>query len=555
MATVVWDTPVMGQQWEQGVSKRRSARRVAGFVCMACTSACFVLAGNSPAFATPIGTQFVPVPASVVWPATMADGTPQSSSVTVDTAEVATGNDLQGGVQLAAGQSYFYVVLHTSYAYSVDPHTPFAMPATAATLMTAQGTVTGIPSPPSSFAIDGSWYFPVPANLTSASLQIASFTKVLGDDRGNFTQWTFNPTPIAFVAQPVTPSAAPGAGQASVGGTASNSASPPTRTTSPIENKGGAKGGGPPVGVTLGAGAVGAVVLGTAGAGLVSIMRRRAFSRADHEGRVMLSGPPLLVAGAAGLAAVAGAPDRHAIFVKLLGPLEVHGTRQPITAGPLLEVMVFLALNPGKTFTSVQLREEIWGLGRRPITSNTFRKYLVQFRKACGPGVVVTDVYRYELTDAVLCDWDLFQAALNTDTDRDNDDVLMGQEEALGFVRGPVLNGSFDGKKNSPFTWATERVFLIEDEVISISCELAIACLDLNDPKRAKSAIAQGLLCSDANMALRIVDLQVGAAFESSRELDRRLEAGRAAMATFPNDVAKLEAHARALGWAPRVSS
>jgi hypothetical protein len=279
--------------------------------------------------------------------------------------------------------------------------------------------------------------------------------------------------------------------------------------------------------------------------------RRRAFDRAEREGRVSLSGPPAFVVGAAALAGAVGRPDRHGILVKLIGPLEVHGTKRPVTAGPMLELIVFLALNPGKSFNSVQIRQAIWKLGRRRITSNTFRKYLVQFRKTFGPGVVVTDVYRYELTDAVLCDWDLFQDALSVGTAAD--EVLAGQEKALDLVRGPMLNGSFDGK-NSPFSWATSRLFEIEDKVVSVSCELAKAYLRLGDPERARKAVMRGLLCSDADLRLRIVDLRVGAEFNSSRELERRLDAGRAAMADFPSDVAKLEANARSLGWTPRIS-
>lgn len=548
------DTPGMGQQWRHGESKGRSAGGVALVLATACAPVALLIAGSSAAFATAsatqVGTQFVPVTGSVLWPATMADGTPQSSTVTVDTAEVAPGDQLPGGVQLNASQNYFFVALHPSYAYSIDPHTPFAMPTTAANLVTAQGTVTGIPVPPSSFAIDGSWYFPVPAGLTSGTLQVALFTKVLGDDRGNFTQWTFSPTPIAFVARPDAASAATGGSQP--GANSSHSATPTKATAPHDEGRGGGKGGGTPVGDVLGAGAAGAVVLGAAGAGLVSTRRRRAFNRAEREGRVSLSGPPAFVAGAAALAGAVGRPDRHSILVKLIGPLEVHGTKRPVTAGPMLELIVFLALNPGKSFNSVQIRQAIWGLGRRRITSNTFRKYLVQFRKTFGPGVVVTDVYRYELTDAVLCDWDLFLDALSAGAAAD--DVMAGQEKALGLVRGPILNGSFDGK-NSPFSWATSRLFEIEDKVVSISCELAKAYLRLGDPERARKAVIRGLLCSDADLRLRIVDLRVGAEFNSSRELERRLEAGRAAMADFPSDAAKLEANARALGWTPRISS
>ena len=180
-------------------------------------------------------------------------------------------------------------------------------------------------------------------------------------------------------------------------------------------------------------------------------------------------------------------------MVKLLGWLEIEGTKQPVTAGPLLELICYLVLNPGRSFTSVQIRESVWGLGRQPITSGAFRNYMVALRKAFGPGVVVTDRYRYELTDAVISDWDLFRAALEAD------DHLSGQEEALALVRGPVLHGSFDGKKNSPFAWAVGIANDIEDRITTTADDLAQAYLDLGDPAKASRAIAQGLLCADSN--------------------------------------------------------
>jgi hypothetical protein len=483
----------------------------------------------------------------------MADGTPQSSTVTVDTAELAPGAKLPGGVQLTPGQNYFYVALHPSYAYSIDPHAPFAMPITAATLVTSQGTVPGIPIPPSSLTIDGSWYFPVPAKLTTATLQVTSFTKVLGDDRGNFTQRTFSPTPIEFVAQPGASPAVPGASQANVGSTASQSASAATRTAPHVGSKGGiaggGKGGGPPMGVALGAGAVGAAILGATGAGLMSVRRRRAFARADREGRIVLAGPPALVAGATALAGVARKLQQQNVFVELLGSLRIQGTKQPITAGPLLELICYLVLNPGESFTSVQIRESVWGLGRQPITSATFRNYMVALRKAFGPGAVVTDVYRYQLTGAVISDWDLFRNSISAVDD------LAGQEEALALVRGPVLHGSFDGKKNAPFAWAVGIANDIEDRVTTTAVELAIACLGLDDPSRSDKAIRQGLLCADSNLRLRTLDLEVGAAIGGPKEIGRRLEEGRAAVAGFPSDAVELEERARQLGWQEIVLS
>jgi hypothetical protein len=516
---------------------RQAVRRVGPVA--ACAPLCLLLVGGSAIAATTRVTPFVPAPQPVVWAATMPDGTPVNSTVTIDKAEVGTAAQLPPDVALHAGQTCFYVALHPNHAYGNDPQTPVPMPATPATLTTSTGTVTGIPVTSSSFAVDGAWYFPLQSTATTVTLQVATFTRVLGNERGDFGPWTFTPSPITFVA---THLAAPPATAHSGRGSATAASAQTAAGSTALSGR---KSAGTSI-VVLGAGAVGVVALGAATAGTVIIRRRRAFARADREGRVVLSGPPALVAGAAGLAGTGVSPGRQRIVVKLLGPLIVDGTRHTVTAGPLLEIITFLALHPGQDFTSVQLRESIWGLGRQPITANTFRKYLVQFRKAFGTGVLVTDVYRYELTDTVTSDWDQFRALVAAG------DKPSRRQEALGLVRGPVLHGCFDGRKNSPFSWAYDTANRIEDEVTTVSFNLAMRCLEYDDPEGAGSAVAQGLLCSNTNFLLRMVDLDVGAVAGGPRELGRRLAAGRAAMATFPNDVLFLEERARDLGWTPK---
>ena len=522
----------MGQE-ALGRLRRRAARRVGAFATMA--PLCLLLA-SGPAMATT--TQVIPfVPASqpVVWSVTESDGTPMNSTVTIDKAEVATADDLPSGASLQPGQTYFYVALHPSYTYNNDPQAPVAMPATPATLTTPTGTVTGIPTDPSSLTIDGAWYFPVDGAVTTVTLNVASFTKVLGNERGDFLPWTFTPTPITFVATPV--AAAPTTGHS---GSPTSTGSAPTAAGSATQ--GGSNGAGTPVGLTVGAGAAAVVALGAATAGIVTIRRRRAFARADREGRVVLSGPPALVAGAAGLAGLGVPTGGQRIIVRLLGPLVVDGTKRTVTAGPVLEIITFLALHPGQDFTSVQLRESIWGLGRQPIASQTFRKYMVELRKVFGTGVVVTNAHRYELTSAVTSDWDLFRSFVNDDSG------LFGQEEALGLVRGPVLHGCFDGKKNSPFSWAYDTANRIEEQIVELASDVALTCLDLDEPSRAGQAVGQGILCSNANLRLRMIDLKVGAAIGGPSQIERCLEAGRAAMRSFPEDVAVLEGEARTLG-------
>jgi hypothetical protein len=528
-----------GQEEPKGSPLWRAMRRAMRWVgpVTAFAPLCLLLVGGTAVAATARATPFVPAPLPVVWTATMPDGTAVSSNVTIDKAEVGTAAQLPRDATLKAGQTYFYVALHPNHVYGNDPQTPVPMPVTPATLTTPTGAVTGIPATTSSFTVDGAWYFPLQSTVTTVTLQVASFTKVLGNERGDFGPWAFMPSPITFVAThvaalPATGHVGSGSASTAAGSTALNGNNTAGTSTADM----------------LGAGAVGVVALGAAAAGTVMIRRRRAFARADREGRVVLSGPPVLVAGAAGLAGVGVPPGRQRIVVKLLGPLLIDGTRRTVTAGPVLEIITFLALHPGQTFTSVQLRESIWGLGRKPIASQTFRKYMVELRKAFGTGVVVTDVYRYELTDSVTSDWDLFQAFLGAD------DELAGLEDALGLVRGPVLHGCFDGRKNSPFSWAYDTANRIEVQVVDVANDLALASLDLDEPSRAGKAVSQGLLCSNANLRLRTIELRVAAALGGPGEVGRRLDAGRSAMATFPDDVAVLEREAQSLGWGTMVS-
>ncbi len=126
---------------------------------------------------------------------------------------------------------------------------------------------------------------------------------------------------------------------------------------------------------------------------------------------------------------------------------------------------------------------------------------------------------------------------------------MSGHVQGLALVRGPVLHGCFDGKKNSPFAWAVGVANDIEDEVTNVAYELAGAFLGREDPARAAEAVAKGLLCAETNLRLRLLDLRVGAALGGPREVGRRLEAARAAVATFPKDVTELDSAARELGW------
>ena len=519
----------------------RSAGRAALIASSGVAIVLALFARGGVAGAQSIGRQFVPVDKPLVWHATTPAGPAESSPVTLDAAEVGLDDQFPDfGIHLTAGQHYFYVALYPTYPYA-GALVPMAIPPTPATLTTGNGTVIG-PVMSSEVLDDATWFFPVPADVGRVTLHVDGFSKSVPNIDAVYTPWTFGPSTVAFV--PASP----------VPITTTTTSSAPTSVRSPHGKPRAhtsvavATGRDTPTAAVLGAGVAGAALIAAGGVGLTSLLRRRRFYRADREGRIVLSGPPTLVAGATTLAGGAlRPPDGQAVVVKLLGALQVEGTRRPVTAGPLLELIVYLALNPGRDFTSVQLRESIWGLGRQPITSNTFRKYMVQLRKAFGPGVVVTEAHRYQLTNLVTSDWDRFQAVLRAD------DALTGPEQCLSMVRGPVLHGSFDGRKNAPFSWAIGTANDIEDEVVSVAVDLALAFMRLDEPRRAATAVCQGLLCSETNLRLRTLDLRVGAALGGPREVGRRLEAGRAAMVIFPTDVSALEVEARTLGWATIV--
>src|SRR5665213_3224184 len=164
---MAWDTPAMGQEARRG-SLLRAMGRVGAIAAMA--PLCLLLAGGSATAATTRVTPFVAAMPPVVWSAIQPDGTPVSSTVTIDKAELGTPDQLPSSATLQPGQTYFYVALHPNHAFGADPQTPVAMPVTPATLTTPTGTVSGIPAAMSSFAVDGAWYFPVHGTVTTVTL-------------------------------------------------------------------------------------------------------------------------------------------------------------------------------------------------------------------------------------------------------------------------------------------------------------------------------------------------------------------------------------------------
>jgi hypothetical protein len=284
----------------------------------------------------------------------------------------------------------------------------------------------------------------------------------------------------------------------------------------------------------------------------IPIWRRRAYKKADREGRVIIVSPPVPVVPPA-LVATTGSPDADqletepgaasggpSVVVKVLGPIEVEGLVQAFDLKPEQEVLVFLALHPGRRFTSTELRSRIWIEGRDEPTAGTFRNYLVALRKRLPPGTVIRTGLDYALTETVTSDWGRFCAVIE-----DHDDRAERLAEALDLVPGSPFEGAFSGR-NAPYGWAGDLSHHIEAMVERAGHELATLGLDSGDLALADAGTARVLRCLPASVVARGDHLRLGSALGGPREVERRMRAARQALG---RDVVLLEPLALSVGW------
>lgn len=289
-------------------------------------------------------------------------------------------------------------------------------------------------------------------------------------------------------------------------------------------------------GVRIGAGIGALALLGAAGA--LHATRRRRFSRAHAQGRVRFLAPPLVTAPGE-------PPAQPSIVVKILGWLDITGIDKPTdkVAGPVKELAVYLVLNRGRSFTSLELADEIWCMGRKPVTAHTIRTYVHTFRRTFGRRALLTEGFTYVLADTVGCDYDDYRVAVA------EPEQPAGALRALALLRGRVLQGCFVKAKNSPFAWAETTASRIDVEITDLAHQTAAELLASGDPRQADSACAAGIRVQPSNLALRLLDIEVGLHLGGQEQLARRLRAGQVAMTEFPGDLAQLEARANELGF------
>jgi len=409
-------------------------------------------------------------------------------------------------------------------------------------------TVPALPPGPQLGFLEGNYSFVVPATTTGGTLEVTGVTVsaieypgAVGNG-GAITSIAFQPARTSVVVPPPAAVTVPTSTDPTT--TAPVIARAPATTHRRVHATRRTPATGLTTAQTVGAGTGGGIVVLVF---VIPLWRRRAFRRADRQGRVIFDAPPVLTGGPGPTAEPTpptdGPPPEAAspgvrVEVRVLGPVIIDGLVRPISRGPVTELLAFLALHPGQSFTTDELRSAIWTDGRTEPKADTLYTYVSALRRSLPPGALVKSGTRFTLTEAVTSDWSRFCTLVEAHDDRA--ERLGG---ALDLVRGPPFAGALSGR-NAPYAWATDLAHQMEVAVEKAGHELAVLFLDLGNPVPADAVIGQVLRCVPASIVAREDSLRVGSLLGGPREVDRRLGVARHAMG---DDAGLLEPLARQL--------
>jgi hypothetical protein len=515
-----------------------AAAITAGLTVLGCTAG-VAKAAPVPSFAM-VGT--------AAFTGTATDGTPLSIGVHVDQAELSLISAAGSQTTAPSGSVFLVVEVHSDESAGNGPSFDgFDAVATADLMLrSSSGTVPAtVSATPSSGPLTGTYYFAVPPSITSAQIEVGPATVgaveypgALGTN-GKLTGLTLDPTTIdlVLVKTPAT-------------------TTPPTSTPAPSHAEHSrvirsAPGLSLPGQIGIGAGSGGVVLLFVV---IPIFIRRRRYDRADRDGRVIIDTPLLLERGPPALPAQGtdhveeGAPDSDhqastvTVTVALLGDLEVHGLRRPITSTPVRELLCYLALHPGRSFTTAELRNAIWAEPRTEPSAKTFRNYVWMLRKALPAGTFDPAGYRYRLSDAVVSDWAAFVGHVAVG----GESRLSHLRSALGLIRGRPF-ASPEARDPDAYGWAKVEFSVVMERAIEDTTHevvtLALADKDLDLADWALSRWPPGPPWS---VLLEGDSLRVAAARGAPGGVVRALDATRSHLG---EEAVILEDLARELGW------
>jgi hypothetical protein len=388
----------------------------------------------------------------------------------------------------------------------------------------------------------GTYVFLVPSSTKTATLGVSSGSYGAVEYQngtgagGSLTTIAFEPAKTLLVV-PAPIRTAPGGGTTT---TTARARSSEARHTPVHKSTGSGVGFAAPLAVGAGTGG-GAVLLVL----LIPIWRRRAYRKADAEGRVIIDSAPILLSPR--VPAVLETretrpidqpvtdhpPDAGraiervkspSVTIKVLGPVEIAGLVHSIKLGSVRDVLVFLALHPGRSFTSAELRNAIWAGRRDEPKPETFRNYMSHLRRALPDGVLKKDGYRYSLTNGIDSDWATFCALV-----AGSDDQAERLAEALSLVRGAPFDGPSTGRSVS-FGWADELRRSMEVAVERAAHELFTIGIETGDMALADVGVSQALTGIPGSLVALEDRLRLGSAIGGRIEVARRMRSARSVL-------------------------
>ncbi len=472
---------------------------------------------------------------------TATDATPVAIGVQVTQAELSPISPAGSAVTAPSGSVFLVVEVDSDGSAGTGPSFDGfdSVPTADVSLTTTSGVVAATDSGmPATGPLIGTYYFTVSPSITTAQLDVQAamvsaveYPGAVGAN-GKLTELTLAPTTIALVRVQVP---------------ATTITTPPTTVPAkqarhPRTTRS-AAGLSVPGEIAIGAGGGGFVLLVV----LVPIfIRRRRYDRADREGRVVIDAPPVLTHSPPPLPVPSATPiddedsDAGTVKVEVLGELEFGGLVRPIAGTPAQELLCYLALHPGRGFTTAELRNAIWAEPRTEPTAKTFRNYVWVLRKALPAETLDYANFHYRLTDAVRCDWGAFVAH----TSVVGESRLAHLRSALALVRGRPFAGV--GATDS-YNWAkTEFSASMERAIEDATHELVTLALGAGDLDLAEWALSRWPPDPPWSVLLEGDSLRLAAARGGAGGVARAFEATRSHLG---EDATLLEELASELGW------
>lgn len=189
--------------------------------------------------------------------------------------------------------------------------------------------------------------------------------------------------------------------------------------------------------------------------------------------------------------------------VRVLGPVEVAGIRQPFARHRHLEIAVYLALHPDGV-SDERLKTALWA-DAAPTTS-TFNTAISSTRAPLGrdahgephlePFVDAGRTYR--VGKQVTSDWHRFTMRLEHALHADQTTAIRDLRDALALVRGQP----FAESHGFEWAWSEGLIANMELTVARAAHQLATWCLETGDTDGAIWAAMQGLVAAPADETL-----------------------------------------------------